>query len=597
MRMTGNRYWAMEALLAVAATGAFAQTINWTNTVGGSWQEAGNWNPGTVPAGAGVVANFNAVGTYTVTLNGNATVDRLDGSYANVHLTFDANGYTFDNLLNTTTAGNEGMLFAYSGSATVITQQVTLTSSQPGGVLRVNRMRYGSVSRPASVTMTGANLTVEMDGTTGDNSFNYHANGTTVMSGGVRVNATRALLFGGGSQTVHPNNLWLITDPGTVVSNSYGSAVYIGKSSAGMPTAIITNGAVLTTPPGTFRVAQGGDSGTSYNTNANARLIVTGAGSFVDSLYLSVSEFAGNGTLTRDGYNGTGGGFVVVENGGTITNRSGINVGRAYNGATNTPTVVYTYTNANAYGEIVVRGTGSAVRGSGSVQIGRACQGAIYVLDGGLFDTAPGANIEIARATYPANAGSGLPEYTNTMAYGLLVVSNAGSTVKCRAVLVGGAWTANETYGYGDVVVADGAELLTVNTSDGIYLKPRCGLTISDAFVESQKLSMNSNSTLRVELGARGHGQSYLKLRGNLELNYQNLTGPRYLEIGALDSFAAANGETIAVAEFAARTGNPFANAADGDIIDLGKWRFKYSETATNITLRVMTRGTLIRVL
>lgn len=138
---------------------------------------------------------------------------------------------------------------------------------------------------------------------------------------------------------------------------------------------------------------------------------------------------------------------------------------------------------------------------------------------------------------------------------------------------------------------------MTVNTSEGTYLKPRCGLTISDAFVESQKLSMNSNSTLRVELGARDRSQPYLKLRGNLELNYQTTAGDRNLEIGVLDSFAAANGETIAVAEFAARTGNPFTNLADGGILDLGKWRFKYSETATNITLRVISRGTMIRVL
>lgn len=587
-RMAGGVF-----VLAVV-NGAFAQTVNWTNTVGGSWQEAGNWNPGTVPAGAGVIANFNAAGTYTVTLNDNVTVDRLDGRYNNVHLTFDVNGYTFDNLLDTATWTEEGMLFAYSGSATVITQEVTLTSSQPGGVIRSNRMRWGSGNRPASVTMTGANLTVEMDGTAGDNGFNYSAGGRTVMSGGVTVNATRAFIFGNGSQTVNPDPVWLITDPGTVVSNSYASAVYIGKSSEGMPTVIVTNGAIFTAPSGTFRVAQGGDSGTSYNTNANARLIVSGAGSLVDSLYLNISEFAGNGTLTREGYDGTGGAFILIENGGTITNRGGINIGRAYNGST---TAGQNYTNANAYGEIEIRGAGAALRGSGSVQVGRASQGAIRVVAGGEMCLASGVNIELARPWYPSNSGSGLPNYTNTQAYGLLVVSNAGSRVECRALLVGGSWDTDERYGYGDVIVADGASLLTVNTSEGIYLKPRCGLTVSDAYVESQKLSMNSNSTLRVELGARDHSLPYLKLRGNLELNYQNATGARNLEIGVLDSFAAVNGATIAVAEFAARTGNPFANVTDGEIIDLGKHRFRYNETATNITLSVMLRGTMIRVL
>lgn len=586
-RMAGGVF-----VLAVV-NGAFAQTVNWTNTVGGSWQEAGNWNPDTVPAGAGAVANFNAAGTYTVTLDGDVTVDRLDARYANVLLTFDANGYTFDNLLDNSTTAQEGMLFGYAGTSTV-TQQVTLTSSRPGGVIRANRMRWGSAGRPTSVTMTGADLSVELDGTVGDNSFNYFEGGVTVMSGGVKVNATRAMLLGTGSPTVHPGAVWWISDPGTVVSNHYVSGIYIGKSSQAMPTAIITNGAMLVCTGGTVRVAQGGDSGTSYHTAANGRVIVSGSGSLLDSLYLNVGEYAGNGMLTRDGYDGTGGAFILIENGGTITNRGGINIGRGYNGST---TAGQNYTNANAYGEIEIRGAGSALLGSGSVQVGRASQGAIRVVAGGEVRLASGVNIELARPWYPSNSGSGLPNYTNTQAYGLLVVSNAGSRVECRALLVGGSWDTDERYGYGDVIVADGASLLTVNTSEGIYLKPRCGLTVSDAYVESQKLSMNSNSTLRVELGARDHSLPYLKLRGNLELNYQNATGARNLEIGVLDSFSAVNGATIAVAEFAARTGNPFANVVNGEIIDLGKHRFRYNETATNITLTVMLRGTMIRVL
>lgn len=587
-----NRY--LPILLAgFCATGAFAQTYyNWTNTAGGSWQTAGNWNPSTVPA-AGIVSRFNVPGSYTVTLNAPVAVDRLDAQTGGVHLTLDANGYTFDSLLDSSTTASEGLLFAYNGTST-ITQEVTLTSSQPGGVIQVNRIRYGSGNRPAKVSMIGPNLWVKMDTalTSGDNQFNYSANGLTVMSNGVTVSGTRAFLFGTGTQTVNPNPLWLIADSGTMVSNSSASGIYLGKTSSAMPTALVTNGAIMSNPLGTFRVAQGGDSATSYNTNANARLIVTGAGSLVDSLYLGVSEFAGNGTLTRNGYSGTGGGFVIIENGGTLTNRGGVNISRAFNGATNTATAQNCFTNANAYGEIIIRGAGSALRGSGTMVIGRASQGAVYVLNGGLLKLLSTVNLELARTYYAS--GTLYPDYTNTNARGLLVVSNAGSYVECRALLVGGPWSADRAYGYGDVIVADGASLKTLSASEGTYLKPRSTLTISDASVETRNLSMNSNTTLRVELGARNHALPYLKLTAGLDLTYQDALGGRYLEIGVLDDFAAVANETIVLTEQASLTGS-FENIAPGDIIEAGNYRFAFQQSATTLSLRVLPpRGTVM---
>ena len=54
--------------LALAATSASAATINWTNTLGGDWFLAQNWNPNIVP-GAGDTANITQPGTYDVSIS------------------------------------------------------------------------------------------------------------------------------------------------------------------------------------------------------------------------------------------------------------------------------------------------------------------------------------------------------------------------------------------------------------------------------------------------------------------------------------------------------------------------------------------------
>jgi len=53
-----------------------AATLTWTNTLGGNWSVAANWSPHAVP-GAADTANITTAGTYTVTLDANATVTAL----------------------------------------------------------------------------------------------------------------------------------------------------------------------------------------------------------------------------------------------------------------------------------------------------------------------------------------------------------------------------------------------------------------------------------------------------------------------------------------------------------------------------------------
>ena len=63
--------------MAWGSTCLTAATLTWTNTAGGNWNLAANWLPNAVP-GAADTANITTPGSYTVTLNADATVAALN---------------------------------------------------------------------------------------------------------------------------------------------------------------------------------------------------------------------------------------------------------------------------------------------------------------------------------------------------------------------------------------------------------------------------------------------------------------------------------------------------------------------------------------
>src|ERR1035438_106706 len=60
------------ALLFLANSSVYAATVNWTNTTGGGWNTAANWNPNGVPGTNDTVVITNA--GVTVSLNSATTV-------------------------------------------------------------------------------------------------------------------------------------------------------------------------------------------------------------------------------------------------------------------------------------------------------------------------------------------------------------------------------------------------------------------------------------------------------------------------------------------------------------------------------------------
>src|SRR5205809_1367107 len=87
------RNFAITAVLCTAWQ-APAGDVQWTNPLGGNWSVPGNWSSGIVPGSSDGVLITNA-GTYTVTLDVDATVANLTLGGSSGTQTFSASSRTF----------------------------------------------------------------------------------------------------------------------------------------------------------------------------------------------------------------------------------------------------------------------------------------------------------------------------------------------------------------------------------------------------------------------------------------------------------------------------------------------------------------------
>src|ERR1043165_1347423 len=92
----------------------------WTNTAGGNWEDAGNWNPNVVPTNQTVTINAN--GTYTVTV-GSSAANTVPGSFTNVEMDIQSSGVGYPTVDFTYTNTNQfvlnGAVGMHIGNATV----------------------------------------------------------------------------------------------------------------------------------------------------------------------------------------------------------------------------------------------------------------------------------------------------------------------------------------------------------------------------------------------------------------------------------------------------------------------------------------------
>lgn len=585
-------------VLLSAGAGAYAGTLTWTNTVGGSFQMAANWNPtNTSPGGLDTVEfKQNAASPYTVTLDASVNVTNVTWPSGVYGMTLDLNGYSL-------TSASNGIVTVGSSATAGSVIDLTVTSSAPNGEFTLFQLDTfkGTVNSSGSVSITGSNTTVNVtNGSLNDNGVLYTGSNTAfTVSEGAHLNVKQTILLGLGvlpfgrnqEPTASPKAVMLVTDPGTTYTNgsiALQKGIVIGKAGTNMPALVVSNGATCRIN-GTVSCGSGGDTWYSYSPKSNGKIVVTGTHSYLEATYLYMAGLAGEyGTAGS-----TAGGYIVVEKGGTLKSGGGIQLSGGINHYYPVSGLnAGSETNANAFGEVIVRNPGSKMIFASDFQCTAYAKGAAYVLDGG--------NVSCATILYtslgvigPSITGTttNQPAYTNDNSYGLFVVSNANSVALFKRVLFA------SQAGYGDVVVADNARLSVTNTgtSCDIQIKPRCKLTVSDAFAETQTLTTYSNSTIRIVLGARDHASAYIKSTVAVTLNAYSM-----LEIGALPTATLNTGDTVTLVQYTGTRTGTFKDLPEGTAFFADGRRFKiYYGTGSNsaITLKVVPSGTMIRVL
>jgi hypothetical protein len=595
--------WIATIVLFSAWVDAYAATPSWTNTLGGSFQTAGNWNPtNNIPGGLDT-AEFkqSSASPYTVTLNDHVSVTNVTWPSGVFGMTLDLNGYSL-------TSASGGVVAVCSSATAGYAIDLTVKSSAPGGTFNLFQLDTfkATTSSRGAISITGSNTTVNVtNGSTGDNGVCYVGSNTTfTVSDGAHLNVKQTLLFGlGGAQggyvrnplvTSAPKTVMLITDPGTTYTNATAAlqkGLIVGKAGTNMPTLVVSNGAACRIN-GTANAGAGGDTWYSFSPKANGKIVVTGSNSYFEANAVSLSGLAGEFGIAGS----TAGGYVIVEKGGTLKTPSislstGLN---HYYGGSN-PVAWGSETNVNAYGEMVVRNPGSSVQVSGDVQLTTVANGALYVLDGAtLLTTGANSTLYMSLGYVGTNAYSGSqPAYTNDNSYGLFVISNANSVANFKRV------TFANVAGYGDVVVADNARLSVTNSSTAasILLSNRSKLTVSDAFVETYFLNVVSNSTIRIVLGARDHASAYIKLMGSTSLT---LNANSMLDIGLLPNDTLNAGDTVKLLTYTGTRTGTFKDLPEGAILYASARRFKiaYGDGSNDaITLKYVPLGTMIRML
>lgn len=590
-----RKFGMMAAVILVSAlTGVYADTMTWTNTAGGSFQTAANWSPTNRIPGGLDTAQFNTsyAGTYTVTLDESVNVTNVTIPSGQFGLTLDLNGYSLSSAVNGTV-----ILGSSAGSAI----DLTVKSSNPGGQFNLYHMNFYSTVANAGgrVNVTGSNTSVNVtQGATKENSvLNMTTNSSFTVSGGAHLTVNWHTLlalgtvgWGNGIATVSPTATMIITDPGTTYTNL--QSIILGKEGFNMPTLIVTNGAMCRAL--SFNIGSGGDTWYSYSPKANGKLVVTGTDSYCEAAGVSLASLAGEfGTVGS-----SAGGRVIVEKGGTLKSTGSISLSGGlvhYYPANNSN--AGSVTNLNAYGEVIVRNPGSSLNIATTVQLTTVAKGALYVLDGATLTTGASSILYLSLGYVPQSVTTrtgGLvvtnqTAYTNVNAYGLFVVSNANSAANFNNVRFG-------PYGsYGDVIVADNARLSVTNGSGGsIVLSPRSKLTVSDALVETPALTTVSNSTVRIELGARDHASAYIKLTAGVTLNAE-----AKLEVGVLGSATLKPGDTVTLLTYAGSRTGTFKDLPESTAFFVGGYRFRiyYGDGSNDaITLKYLPLGTMIGV-
>ncbi len=218
------------SLLALVASQAAAQmTISWKNTLGGNWNTAGNWDPAQVP-GSLDDAVITMDGTYTVTLDVNATVNSLTlgGMTGTQTLSVASNTLTLNGASTVTSHG----VFNLSGSVYSGTGNLTVSGmvNWSGGIMS------GSGT---TAIMAGGMLNISGSNTKTHNRVIGNA-GTTIWKDAGNINSGVGAMFNnlaGATLTIQNDQSWVYNQGGVqTVFNNQADATLIKEGSGGTTT-------------------------------------------------------------------------------------------------------------------------------------------------------------------------------------------------------------------------------------------------------------------------------------------------------------------------------------------------------------------------
>lgn len=289
-----------------------AANITWTNSSGGSFENAANWSS-TVP-GATDRAQLNTPGTYTIDLGANRSINGLVLSQTSTQadITINLGGYRFATT-STTSGFADGASFFVDGGAS-FTQRVNFTNS--GTFATSGPVRIGQVAgNSAEVTFSNGAM-YEIRGETRVGNLGI---GTLRIENGARANlagASARLDVAAGTGST-----------GTVIVSGTDSSLYAAADTGSFSIGYASTGKLVVTDNGRV-TADGGILRLGRGATAHGILEVSDNGT-LSATHLMIGE-AGtaeavlkSGGVLNAGRLDIGTGSILEVNGASITATSG----------------------------------------------------------------------------------------------------------------------------------------------------------------------------------------------------------------------------------------------------------------------------------
>jgi len=551
-------------------------SIDWASGVSGLWTDASKWSPARVPTSSDDVC-ITVSGTYSVTLNGSATVDSLTlGGSSGVQTFVDqgtaANGAA---LLAATAGGSIGANgvfemdstngnFALVSGGTFTNSGLFETVQDAGGV----RYLRAPISNSGTVSI-GSNDTVQDTGTLDTNSGSF----TVTSTGILNLSTNSGFTDSGGSLTVTGSmteNTGTFTQSGgtesgnavVVISaafvDSVGTGSFVlegscslsgtipsgqtvtvlgtaaqGAASAAMNAAVTNNGSlILDSSNGNYSLI--GGTGTLTNNGAFKAAATAGGTRYVRVNLVNAAtgtvEIAEPGTVQDTGITDTNSGTFTIDPAGTLALSSGSSF-------------------TNSAGTLAVNGSYTESGGTFTQSGGTDSGNAVVLINASLADSTGTASFELEGScslsgTIPAGqtvtilgtAAQGAASTTMNAA-----VTNNGSLVLDSSngnyALIEGTGTLTNNASLKSAATAGGQRFLRVNlvnAASGTVEIAEPGTVDDEGFNET------NNGTFTVDAAgtfALSGGGSFTSSAGTLTVNGSfSQSGATYTESGGAES-------------------------------------------------------------